>query len=100
MKRSAIPERHTGRWSGCLKEKNMTSSRRPDDRRRFLKLAAAGLGAVAFAARPAGAWGQSSTGAPLKIGSVGATSINRPRYMTPMRSAICSTMPRSCVMNR
>ena len=50
----------------------MTSSRRPDDRRRFLKLAAAGLGAVAFAARPAGAWGQSSTGAPLKIGSVGA----------------------------
>jgi predicted dinucleotide-binding enzyme len=39
-------------------------------RRDFVQLAASGLGVVALAARPARAWAQ--TGAPLKIGSVGA----------------------------
>ena len=38
-----------------------------EGRRNFLKLAAAGFGALAVAARPGDA-----TGAPLKIGSVGA----------------------------
>lgn len=41
-------------------------------RRHFLKLAGGGLGVVALAARPGRARAQTSTGSPLKIGSVGA----------------------------
>ena len=51
----------------------MTGRDSADERRRnFLKLAAAGFGALALAARPGDASAQSATGAPLKIGSVGA----------------------------
>src|SRR5262245_56259519 len=42
------------------------------DHRKFLHLTGVGLGALAFAARPYGVWGQTTTASPLKIGSVGA----------------------------
>jgi predicted dinucleotide-binding enzyme len=48
------------------------SSAASHGRRTFLQLAGYGLGAAALGAGPRIAWAQSATGAPLKIGSIGA----------------------------